>query len=155
MITLKLAVKSVSNFLSRWWLPLALGTAIWLVPFPIQSGSALERHFQVEASRFAYSPAILYANPGDRVTIDLVSGDVVHGLAIDGYDLGVTGDPGQTARLSFVADQSGSFRIRCTVTCGAMHPFMIGKLQVGDNNLLWRSAGLAVLAVLAAWWRRT
>jgi heme/copper-type cytochrome/quinol oxidase subunit 2 len=147
-------MKTVIDFLSRWWLPLALGATIWLVPFPIQSGSPLERHFQVEASRFAYSPTILYANPGDRVTIDLVSGDVVHGLAIDGYDLGITSDPGQTARLSFVANQSGSFRFRCTVTCGAMHPFMIGKLQVGDNNLLWRSAGLAVFAVLMVLWRR-
>jgi len=59
---------------------------------------------------------------GDHVTIDLVSTDVVHGLYLDGYDLNVTADPGQTATLSFVADRSGSFRFRCSVTCGALHP---------------------------------
>jgi hypothetical protein len=29
-----------------------------------------------------------------------------------------------------------------------MHPFMIGKLTVGSNNWLYRSIGLAALAVL-------
>jgi heme/copper-type cytochrome/quinol oxidase subunit 2 len=50
--------------------------------------------------------------------------------------------------LTFVADKPGSFRFRCNVTCGAMHPFMIGKLTVGSNNLLFRSVGLVALAVM-------
>jgi hypothetical protein len=29
-----------------------------------------------------------------------------------------------------------------------MHPFMIGKLTVGSNNWLYRSLGLAALAVI-------
>jgi len=76
--------------------------------------------------------------------------DVVHGLYVDGYDISVTADPGQTKRLTFVADRSGSFRLRCNVTCGAMHPFMIGKLTVGQNTSLWRSIGLAIIAVFGS-----
>jgi hypothetical protein len=49
---------------------------------------------------------------------------------------------------------SGTFRFRCSVTCGPLHPLMIGKIQVGDNALLWRAGGLAVLAVAAILWRR-
>jgi heme/copper-type cytochrome/quinol oxidase subunit 2 len=49
--------------------------------------------------------------------------------------------------LTFIANKSGSFHFRCNVTCGAMHPFMIGKLTVGTNNWLYRSFGLAVLAM--------
>jgi heme/copper-type cytochrome/quinol oxidase subunit 2 len=67
---------------------------------------------------------------------------------LDGYDISVESDPGQTKTLSFVADKQGSFRFRCNVTCGAMHPFMIGKLTVGTNNWLYRSIGLAVLAAI-------
>lgn len=118
---------------------------IMIVPFPAFAGSSTGRVFRVEASRFSYSPATLYVNPGDTVTIELVAKDVVHGLMIDGYGIGITGDPGQTARLSFIADRKGSFRFRCSVTCGNMHPFMIGKLQVGQNLLFWRGAALTIL----------
>ena len=78
-----------------------------------------------------------------------MSTDVVHGLYVDGYDISVEADPGQTATLTFVADKPGSFRFRCNVTCGAMHPFMIGKLTVGSNHLLYRSVGLAALAIVS------
>ena len=91
-------------------------------------------------------------NPGDRVTIELVSTDVVHGMYIDGYDLDVQADPGQPQRLTFIADRAGMFRFRCSVTCGELHPFMIGKLHVGQNTLLWRGMGLAVLLGFAGIW---
>jgi hypothetical protein len=78
--------------------------------------------------------------------------DVVHGLSIDGYKLATTADPGQTARLTFVADRRGSFRFRCTMTCGNLHPFMIGKLQVGQNTLLWRAILLSGLALVGGTW---
>ena len=129
-----------------------LALAIVFVPNPIALAAPTERHFRIEASSFQYTPEAIHVNPGDHVTIDLVSTDVVHGLYLDGYDLNVTADPGQTASLSFVADRSGSFRFRCSVTCGALHPFMIGKLNVGSNDLLWRAIGLGALAVVAGIW---
>lgn len=129
-----------------------LGAAAFLVAFtPFELQPPIfndERFFRVEAGDFAYSPAILHVNPGDTVTIELASTDVVHGLYVDGYDVSVTADPGQPATLTFIADRSGTFRLRCSVTCGALHPFMIGKLQVGSNLLLLRGIGLAFLAFL-------
>jgi heme/copper-type cytochrome/quinol oxidase subunit 2 len=121
------------------------GLAVAFAPLPVHLSPSVERRFRVEASQFAYSPAEIFANPGDTVTIELVSTDVVHGLYVDGYGISVKADPGQTATLSFVADKPGSFRMRCNVTCGAMHPFMVGKLNVGMNTWLYRSFGLAVL----------
>jgi heme/copper-type cytochrome/quinol oxidase subunit 2 len=129
-----------------------LALAIVLAPNPIALAASTEQHFRIEASQFQYMPEAIQVHPGDHVTIDLVSTDVVHGLYIDGYDLNVTADPGQTQSLSFVADRAGTFRIRCSVTCGALHPFMIGKLNVGSNDLLWRAIGLGGLAVIAGVW---
>ncbi|MCF6278315.1 MAG: cupredoxin domain-containing protein [Anaerolineales bacterium] len=128
-----------------------LGIAALLVafvPLPLPSAPPTNRFFQVDAKSFAYSPAVLRVNPGDNVTIALTSTDVVHGLYVDGYDVSVIADPGQTATLNFVADSSGTFRLRCSVTCGALHPFMLGKLQVGRNLLFWRGIGLALVALL-------
>ena len=143
----------IRNRLSFRWIVIGLlALAIVFAPNPIALAASDEQHFRIEASSFQFAPEAIHVNPGDHVTIDLVSTDVVHGLYIDGYDLSVTGDPGQTATLSFIADRSGSFRLRCSVTCGAMHPFMIGKLNVGSNDLLWRAIGLGVLAVIAGLW---
>jgi len=129
-----------------------IALAIAFVPTPMTMAAPTDRHFRIEASRFQYTPAAMTVNPGDRVTVDLVATDVVHGLYIDGYDLSVVADPGKTASLSFVADRAGTFRFRCSVTCGALHPFMIGKLHVGPNDLLWRGLGLALLAAVAPVW---
>ena len=129
---------------------LLAGAVIAFAPLPAQAASPQEHVFHMEASQYAYSPAEINVNLGDTVTIELVSTDVVHGLYVDEYGVSVTADPGQTAHLSFVADKPGSFRFRCNVTCGAMHPFMIGKLSVGANTSLWRAIGLTLLTAAAA-----
>ena len=124
-----------------------VGLVVAFAPLPVSSIPPQERTFEIDARQYAYSPSELHVNQGDTVTIQLVSTDVVHGLYVDGYDVSVEADPGQTATLTFTADKAGSFRFRCNVTCGAMHPFMIGKIKVGGNNWLYRSMGLAALAI--------
>jgi len=130
-----------------WLLLVASGLAAVFLPLPVRSAAPRERTFQVEAGQFAYSPSTIDVNPGDTVTIRLVSTDVVHGLYVDGYGASAVADPGQPATVTFVADRPGSFRFRCNVSCGTLHPFMIGKLNVGPDHLLIRSIGFSLLAV--------
>ena len=122
-------------------------------PLPIPRDEPSHRVIHIDSRSFAFSPAKIKVNQGDLVTIKLSSSDVVHGLYLDGYDLEISTDPGQTSELTFIANRAGSFRFRCSVTCGDLHPFMIGKLQVGLNQVLWRGAGLTILAALAGLWR--
>jgi heme/copper-type cytochrome/quinol oxidase subunit 2 len=105
------------------------------------------RHIRIAARDFAFAPAEIAVDPGDRVTIELEAGDVVHGLHIDGYDVDLTADPGQPATASFVADRPGTFRFRCSVPCGPLHPFMSGMLRVGPPTTFWWALVLAVAAV--------
>ena len=122
------------------------GLIVAFAPLPIRPVAPQERTFRIDARQYAYSPAELRANVGDEVTFELISTDVVHGLYLDGYGVSVEAEPGQRTIVTFVADKPGSFRFRCNVTCGAMHPFMIGKLTVGTNEWLFRSIGLAAVA---------
>lgn len=126
------------------------GLVVAFAPLPVPTIAPQERIFRIDARQYAYSPSELKVNTGDTVTIQLLSTDVVHGLYVDDYDVSVESDPGQTATLTFTANKPGSFRFRCNVSCGAMHPFMIGKLTVGTNNWLYRSIGLTALAVFGA-----
>ena len=146
-----MALRTFLNLMnSRFFLLLFLmvGLVVAFAPLPVQPIAPQERTFRIEAGQFAYSPSELNVNTGDMVNIQLVSTDVVHGLYVDDYDISIEADPGQTATLTFVADKPGSFRFRCNVTCGAMHPFMIGKLTVGTNAWLYRSLGLAALVLV-------
>lgn len=116
---------------------------------PPAADAVTEHLVRIEAGQYQFDPGVVHVKRGERVTIELVATDVVHGLYLDGYGLEMSAEPGQSARLTFVADRPGAFRFRCSVTCGAMHPFMIGKLRVANNQLFWSGVGLALLAVAA------
>ncbi|GAB4473973.1 MAG: hypothetical protein Kow0088_09670 [Anaerolineales bacterium] len=137
------------RFRFSYFLLLVLSLASVLIPLPDQTIEAQDRAFEINARQFSYSPSELKVNRGDIVTIRLVSTDVVHGLYLDGYDLFLEAEPGQSATLTFVADKPGSFRFRCNVSCGALHPFMLGKLTVGSNEWLLRAFALSILVFLA------
>ncbi len=127
---------------------LLLGASILMIAFsPIPNIRTEPKTviIPIRAESFAFDPGVIHVNRGDQVVFELTSMDVVHGIHLDTYDISVLSDPGQTATLSFIADRSGSFNIRCSVTCGALHPFMIGKLKVGSNDLVWRGTALAVV----------
>jgi heme/copper-type cytochrome/quinol oxidase subunit 2 len=129
--------------------------AVFILLAPLTRASAgqpIERVIHIQASNFEYTPAIIRVNRGDRVTLEIEATDVVHGIAIDGYDLRVDAEPGQIVRLTFIADRSGVFRFRCPVTCGALHPFMIGKMYVGTNPTYWGAMLAALLAVVIGMW---
>ncbi|MEE8440259.1 MAG: hypothetical protein V3S41_00945 [Spirochaetia bacterium] len=106
------------------------------------------KEFNVKLSRFQFTPGTIRVSPGDRVVLNLDSVDVQHAFYIDAYGLKTVVPEKGFARLEFVADESGSFRIRCAATCGAFHPFMIGRFVVGSNNVFWFSfAAVFVLPI--------
>lgn len=106
------------------------------------------RVIRIEGRMFDYTPNVIHVNQGDRVVLELASMDVVHGLYVDGYDVETTSEPGVPARVEFTADRPGKFRYRCSVSCGAMHPFMIGELVVGPNTPYWRAVGVSLVAAI-------
>lgn len=111
-----------------------LGLAALSVPWPGSAGSGDPAVIEIEASQYAFLPAVVKVARGQEVVIELSSLDVVHGLYIDGYDLRVTAEAGRPARMAFVADRPGSYRMRCSVTCGPLHPFMTGWLRVDPEG---------------------
>lgn len=124
----------------------ALVLAALLLPLPAAQDIPQERTLSIQARQFAFEPGIVRVNRGDVVTIHLESMDAVHGLFIDGYEVNIDAEPGRSARATFVADRAGSFKLRCSVACGALHPFMIGELVVAPNLPFAR----ALLLMLAA-----
>jgi cytochrome c oxidase subunit 2 len=107
---------------------------------------AEEQFIEIMAKKFSYTPKTIKVKRGDSVTIRLISEDVTHGIYLDGYGLETRAHPGQDGSISFVADKTGRFAFRCSVTCGEFHPYMVGFLVVDPNSRLYGfAAGILVL----------
>lgn len=123
--------------------------SIALVPAQVSTNVRPEQIIRISASQYAYDPAEITVHVGQRVLLEITSTDVVHGIYIDGYELQVIADAGQIQTLEFIADRPGTFTLRCSVTCGPLHPFMVGKLHVVPDYKWIRLIGGSALAVIA------
>jgi len=126
----------------------ALALIVLFLPLPF-STAPVTHQVTMTAEQFAFDPAVLRVNRGDRVVLTLQAADVVHGFYLDGYDVDVRVEPGVSQRIEFVADRPGKFRYRCAVACGSLHPFMIGELVVSPNLPFMRAVGLTLVALAA------
>lgn len=107
--------------------------ALLLLAFATAS-LAEEKFFEIKAKKFSYTPNIIKVNKGDTVKIRLISEDVHHGFYLDGYAVETSAYPGQEGSVKFIADKTGRFSFRCSVTCGEFHPYMVGYMVVGPNS---------------------
>ena len=123
----------------------------------------IDKEFTIWARQFDFTPAVITVQQGDHVRVNLKTADVSHGWYIDGYDINIKVSGGETESVEFVADKAGTFKIRCSVTCGPFHPFVAGKfvVQQSPNIIPWLiMAGVAAVAAVSVgilasqlWWR--
>jgi len=111
--------------------PLIAATGLLLLAGPVRGAVDQAREIEVVARRFAFEPAVIEVERGERVRLVLHSEDVTHGLEIDGYGVKVEiPRGGERVSVEFVAERSGTFRFRCTEYCGSGHRRMRGELVV-------------------------
>lgn len=130
--------------------------AAMVLPLPVMASAPQLRTLHIDARTFAYEPGSASVRRGDTVTIELEALDAVHGFYLDGYDVNLVVEPGKHATATFVADKEGKFKFRCSVACGALHPFMIGELNVEPNTPLARAVLITfagALGALAIFWK--
>ncbi len=129
---------------------LLLIAAAMLVPLPIAAAAPQTRTIAMNARTFAFEPATVSVQRGDTVNIHFESLDAAHGLSIDGYDVNIQAEPGKSADAAFVADKAGKFKFRCSVSCGVLHPFMIGELSVDPDLPLARAVAVTLVTTIGA-----
>ncbi len=128
-----------------WVLFGLVALTVLVAPLP-GAGGAGTREIALDATQFEFAPGRVRVNQGDRVVITLTASDVVHGFYLDGYGLEQRVELGIAEQIAFTADRPGKFRFRCAVSCGPLHPFMIGELIVERNTPYWRAIGVVLVA---------
>jgi cytochrome c oxidase subunit 2 len=84
----------------------------------------------VIAQTFLFQPGELRIPQGARVTFNVTSKDVIHGLKISNTPINVMVVPGQISRLTHTFDQPGEYLVVCHEYCGAGHHIMAAKVIV-------------------------
>jgi nitrous-oxide reductase len=89
---------------------------------------------KMAAVRSTLWPTSFEVRRGDTVTIHMTNieqtTDELHGLGINGYNINIVADPGETKSVTFAADKTGVFAYYCTNFCSALHQEMQGYLLV-------------------------
>lgn len=89
--------------------------------------------FRVTMRKYKFVPRRLTVQKGQPVKITVTSADVDHGFGIRELKIKERVDARQTKVINFKPEQSGRFRIYCSVYCGDGHDDMIGELVVTDG----------------------
>lgn len=92
------------------------------------------RVITLQARQFAFDPSNIVVNQGEKVKIKATSEDVMHGIAIEAYDIESKLPPDKETVVTFSADTAGTFHFHCSVYCGSGHGAMGGTLIVKPSK---------------------
>jgi cytochrome c oxidase subunit 2 len=94
------------------------------------SVGAQERVVRITARKFSYSPSVVTLKKGVPVVLEFTTEDVAMGFNAPELNLRADILPGQSSRVRFVPDKTGSFVFLCDIFCGDGHEKMSGTLKV-------------------------
>jgi cytochrome c oxidase subunit 2 len=80
-----------------------------------QEQAPTQRHVDVVARKFAFTPPRIEVRQDDLVKVTLRSADIAHSFTIDAYRIAKRVGPGQSVTFEFRADQPGTFPIYCNI----------------------------------------
>ncbi|MEE9238688.1 MAG: cupredoxin domain-containing protein, partial [Thermodesulfobacteriota bacterium] len=98
----------------------------------VRNGNNVE--VRMTAIRSHFNPEHIKVKEGDNVKIYITNieraRDATHGFAIEGYNINLSLEPGESSTVEFTADKPGVYPFYCTEFCSALHLEMAGYLLV-------------------------
>ena len=95
------------------------------------AGQDTPREIDVVVRRYAFEPARIEVNVGERVRLRVVSADGPHGVEIKPFNVKKEIPRGtKPVVIEFTAKEAGEFPILCSEYCGEGHENMKGQLVV-------------------------
>ena len=96
----------------------------------LHAQEAAGRVIEIEARRFAFTPAEITARQGEAVTLALKAIDFMHGFFIPELNVRTGLMPGRVVTLKLKLDRPGRYAFLCDNFCGDGHEQMNGLLVV-------------------------
>jgi cytochrome c oxidase subunit 2 len=80
--------------------------------------------------KWAIEPSVIRVKKGQIVELDVYTADVEHGFQVTELGINEPVQPRFPATIVFRAEQTGEFKIQCSITCGRGHDDMTGVIIV-------------------------
>ncbi len=98
----------------------------------VRNGNTVEVY--MTAIRSHFNPEHVTVKQGDKVIWRITNleraVDATHGFSIPVYNINLSLEPGETAKIEFIADTPGTFPFYCSEFCSALHLEMMGYFMV-------------------------
>jgi cytochrome c oxidase subunit 2 len=89
-----------------------------------------ERVIKLRAYKFSYEPDEIVVKLNEPVILEFTGTDVPMGFNAPDFAIRATIIPGQTSRVRFVPNRTGTFVFHCDIFCGDGHEDMDGTIKV-------------------------
>jgi cytochrome c oxidase subunit 2 len=109
---------------------IAVGVLLLAASLPAQTARTIVIH----AKRYAFVPDEITLTKGEPVKLEVVSDDVAHSLRIDGLNVNMKVNAGQTADYEVTPEATGNFAGKCGIFCGSGHGKMLFTVHVVDGK---------------------
>lgn len=96
------------------------------------------RVFNISVKEWVYEPSVIKVNPGETVRFVVTSKDVWHGFAINELNINLTIPSEKTVTKEVTIPLNGADKVYttyCSVFCGLGHPYLKGKVIIGEPKL--------------------
>jgi cytochrome c oxidase subunit 2 len=103
------------------------------------------REIRVTMRKYKFAPKRITVQKGQPVKLIVHSADSEHGFGIKELKIKERVEAKQTKTISFKPEQTGRFRIYCSVYCGDGHDDMIGELVVTDGQTAEATGGTEII----------
>lgn len=82
------------------------------------------RVVQVSVTDWSFSPSMITAKKGEKVTLELTGVSGIHSFAIPELGMNVRVEPGKTVTVALPTDAAGTYEVVCRIPCGPGHKDM-------------------------------
>jgi heme/copper-type cytochrome/quinol oxidase subunit 2 len=96
------------------------------------------RVFNISVKEWVYEPSVIRVNPGEAVRFVVTSKDVWHGFAINELDINLTVPSEKTVTKEVTIPSNAAdkvYTMYCSVFCGLGHPYLKGKVIIGNPKM--------------------
>jgi cytochrome c oxidase subunit 2 len=107
---------------------LSLRTVALMALALLASGAVAMAHPSIDivAANWHFTPSTITVEAGQPATLRLTSTSGTHGIASDELGIAATTiGPGRFVEVSFTPHAAGTFKVHCSIFCGAGHPDMV------------------------------